>query len=602
MFLIFYYELAPWPHIALSVRAPGTWLVSLTGLLLMSIAPVLAIAKFKRRVAQDRIKLEKQARALRAYGQAALALAQAKTAGEIAERVCAALVQELPYVLAMMTFADDGPQKPVRIVSKAGPAAGYAEGLRLSWSDEIPEGRGSTGIAIRSGQPVAIRDMLTDPMFAHWRSRAEPFKMRSSVTVPFNRDGLPRGAFLVYATVPDAFGPDEIDLFTNLGNAISFAFVAFADRARLDAETLRLQRLIDAAYNPIVSVDGNGLIAAFNRAAQMVFGYRFDEVVGRQLDMLIPEKHAAAHGAHVRGFLAGNETGRQMSPKREVFGRRKNGETFPIEVAITRVENIDGPFSTAIIHDLTERKSFEQKLVQSAKMEAFGQLAGGIAHDFNNILAVIITYAGLVKDNVDPTSPENVAVRKIENAAQRGTELIRRMMSVARREPSPVAQVNVSHVLEDVIAMIRVGLGKNIAVTFDCPEADLCAAVNRAELHTSLLNLAFNARDAMPNGGHLDLALRRASRQGEVDGATSAWLEIVLTDSGAGIEPDALEKIFEPFYTSKEPGKGTGLGLSMVKRFVDESGGEIRVTSAAGRGTTFIMRLPEADLVSMQVA
>lgn len=601
MFVLFHTEIVPWPHISLSVQAPTTWLASLAGLVLMSIGPIIAIAKFKQRAAQDRLRLEKQARALRAYGQAAMALAQAKTPQEVAERVCEALVQEPPYVLALMAFADEGPHKPVRIVSKAGPAVGYADRLRLSWEEDVPEGRGSTGIAIRSGQPFVIRDMLTDPIFAHWRSLAEPFKLRSSVTVPFDRKGLPRGAFLVYATTPDAFGPDEIDLFANLGNAISFAFMAFADRARLDAETLRLQRLIEAAYNPIISVDSAGQIAVFNNAAQRAFGYSFEEIVGRPLDMLIPENHVAAHRGHVHNFLLEAETGRQMAPKREVFGRRKSGEVFPLEVAITRVENFDGPFSTAIVHDLTERKNFEQKLVQAAKMEAFGQLSGGIAHDFNNILAVIITYAGLMKDNIPANSPAEIALWKIEAAAQRGAELVRRMMSVARREPSPAGVVNLCSVLEDLVAMIKVGLGKSIAVNFDRPKSDLCAAVNRAELHTSLLNLAFNARDAMPNGGRLDLVLRRAPAQSDAAGS-APWLEIVLTDNGTGIEADIVGKIFEPFYTSKEPGKGTGLGLSMVKRFIDENGGEISVTSEVGCGTTFILRLPETNAASLQIA
>lgn len=506
-----------------------------------------------------------------------MALAYARTPQEIIDSVCAALVEEPPYVLAFIGFAQEKEGKPIKIVGAAGPARAYADGLNLSWSENVPEGRGPTGRAIRSGKPYILRDSHTDPAFAHWKERGAQYGIRSSVTVPFSRGGKTDGVCCVYASQPEAFGPEELELFGNLGNAIGFAVAAFQDRARLDMQTLRLERLIDSAHSPILSIDENGQIALFNAAAEAAFGYAGSEVLGKSLAFLIPEEMGLSDGAQV----AGGET----SPTREVFGRKKDGTDFPIEVAMTRVDTVEGPFATAIIRDLSERKAFEQRLVQSAKMEALGQLAGGIAHDFNNLLAIILANVDLVADALPANSRAFADLDRVRRTSQRGVDLIGRMMRFARKKQAVAVRINAATALEDLTTILRRTLGRGIAISLACDDADLFIAADPALFETSILNLAFNARDAMPDGGELEFTLLRTGR---------TFVEIRVRDTGSGIPLEIQERIFEPFYTTKAAGKGTGLGLATVRNFVAEAGGRIQVDSIPGMGTTFTLRFPEA--------
>ncbi len=179
--------------------------------------------------------------ALAAYGRSSSALIHFQTLDDLVASICGAIVAQEEYVIAAVGLADSGPGKPVRLLAGAGPALGYLDGLNLSWDESLPEGNGPTGRAIRSGESLIMRDALTEPMFAPWRERARPFGIRSSVTVPFRRDGRVVGVVLVYASRPHAFGPKELDLFSELGSELAFAMSVAEDRAQLKAaEAARL--------------------------------------------------------------------------------------------------------------------------------------------------------------------------------------------------------------------------------------------------------------------------------------------------------------------------------------------------------------------------
>ena len=237
--------------------------------------------------------------------------------------------------------------------------------------------------------------------------------------------------------------------------------------------------------------------------------------------------------------------------------------------------------------------ALEEQLRQAQKMEAIGQLAGGIAHDFNNLLTAILGYSELITDQIGPDKPLGRDLREIMTAAQRAAALTRQLLAFSRRQVLTVTAIDLNQVVRDIEAMLRRLIGEQITIT-TVLAADLDAVMADAtQLEQVLMNLAVNARDAMPQGGELTIRTRNAHAQ--ADGArrdAGLWVGLSVTDTGTGMPPEIQTKIFEPFFTTKERGHGTGLGLAAVHGIVTQLRGCITVESAVGHGTTFRIDLP----------
>jgi signal transduction histidine kinase/ActR/RegA family two-component response regulator len=255
--------------------------------------------------------------------------------------------------------------------------------------------------------------------------------------------------------------------------------------------------------------------------------------------------------------------------------------------------------AVVVYRDVTESKETERLLRQAQKMDAIGQLTGGIAHDFNNILTVIIGMIEIVAEEV-AEEPQIVALAKtISQAADRGAELTQRLLAFARKQPLRPREVDVNALIVEATSLLRASLGQQIEIESLLDKSALHALVDTSQLTTALLNLAVNARDAMPNGGRLTLetgnvVLDKDSVDAGTDIKSGRYVMIAVTDNGSGIPASIRDKVFEPFFTTKGLGKGTGLGLSMVYGFVKQSGGHIRIDSEEGRGTSIKLFLPQA--------
>jgi signal transduction histidine kinase len=250
--------------------------------------------------------------------------------------------------------------------------------------------------------------------------------------------------------------------------------------------------------------------------------------------------------------------------------------------------------------DVTERRSLEEQLAQARKMEAVGQLTGGVAHDFNNLLTVIIGNLDLLerRPELDTRSQRQLAAMRY--AAERGGGLTRQLLAFSRRQHLSPVVLDVGALIRNFTPLLKQAVGDAVTVELELNQKELCAEIDPTQLETALLNLAVNARDAMPKGGPLVIATRLDERplRGEAGAQTEAehgWVRIEMRDSGVGIPPTALERIFEPFFTTKEVGKGSGLGLSQVYGFVQQSGGHIEVESEPGSGASFGLLLPRSD-------
>jgi PAS domain S-box-containing protein len=242
-----------------------------------------------------------------------------------------------------------------------------------------------------------------------------------------------------------------------------------------------------------------------------------------------------------------------------------------------------------VMLDATERRMLEEQLAQARKMEAVGQITGGVAHDFNNLLTVVLGNVDMLARKKEDEARRVRRIDAIRQAAERGRDLTRQLLAFSRRQHLSPVTIDAYSLIRDFVPLLRQAVGEAITVELALSDEPLCAHVDPTQLETALLNLAVNARDAMPDGGVLSIAV---AREEDADGA---WVTIVVEDTGVGMSPEVCERVFEPFFTTKEVGKGSGLGLSQVYGFVSQSEGDVELDSAPGEGTTFRLRLPRSD-------
>ena len=277
-----------------------------------------------------------------------------------------------------------------------------------------------------------------------------------------------------------------------------------------------------------------------------------------------------------------------------------------IEVSLKLHRRGSGYLFNAFVRDLTHKIAAEEQLRQAQKMEAIGQLTGGIAHDFNNVLTVITGTIEILAAEV--SKPDLAAIVKlISEAADRGAELTAHLLAFARKQPLRPREVDVNRLIVESAKLMRPTLGEHIEIESMLTDSLWAALVDPGQLSSALLNLAINARDAMPQGGKLVLETKNVTFDEEYAAANGDvvpgnYVMVAVSDTGIGIRADIIDRVFEPFFSTKEVGKGTGLGLSMVYGFVKQSGGHIKVYSEEGYGTTFRLYLPQADAAPEELA
>jgi PAS domain S-box-containing protein len=371
--------------------------------------------------------------------------------------------------------------------------------------------------------------------------------------------------------------------------------------ARKAQETLReserlARNIVETALDAFVQTDESGAILNWNSQAETMFGWRREEVLGNNLiDLIFSEEARDDIEARRARFLALSHD-EILRRRTELDVQRRDGTQFKAELSVTALTTQNGVVFNAFFRDLTEKIAAEERIRQSEKMEAVGQLTGGIAHDFNNILTVITGTIEILAGAVD-TEPQLAAIAKmIDAAAARGADLTQHLLAFARKQPLQPREIDINTLIIDTAKLLRPTLGENIEIEVAFKDEACIATVDPNQLATAIINLALNSRDAMSNGGKLILEAGSAyldeSYAGINDIPPGHYALIAVSDTGSGIAADMLDRVFDPFFTSKGPGKGTGLGLSMVYGFVKQSAGHIKIYSEKGHGTTIKMYLP----------
>ena len=412
------------------------------------------------------------------------------------------------------------------------------------------------------------------------------------------------------------------------------------DLKQAEKASQHLAALVESSDDAIITKDLNGTITSWNQAAEELFGYSREEAIGNPVTMLIPQEHVDEEPEILKRIRRG-----ERIEHYETVRQRKDGSSVDISLTVSPIKNSDGGIigaskisrdvtkrkeieaglrgareelakaneelekrvhertaelkqaNAALLSDMEEHVRLETQLRQSQKMETIGTLAGGIAHDFNNVLNIVKGYTNSIATHpaLDGEIAEQIKV--IEEATERGSSVVRQLLTLARKTQSHLVSTNVNEVISGLRNLLKQTLPKTIDIALELDAKLPVAMADPHQLTQALLNLCVNARDAMPDGGKLTIKTFVITGTEEKDAGTQAkpYLCIEVIDTGIGMTDSVRSRIFEPFYTTKEIGDGTGLGLSIVYGIVKNHNGSIDALSTSGEGSTFRMCLPVAS-------
>jgi PAS domain S-box-containing protein len=393
-----------------------------------------------------------------------------------------------------------------------------------------------------------------------------------------------------------------------------------ATEAELTATQGTLHAVMDHAVDGLITLDESGTIRSFSKPAERIFGYTDAEVIGHNIAELMTVVDGAEFGRHLNAHLAAAAGLAEIfGAGREMQGRRKDGNEFPMDVAVCEIPGSDRRWFVGTIRDITESKLAQIRVHQAQKMEAIGQLASGIAHDFNNILGAVTGFAGFLTEDLPQGTQQHSFAQRIVKATGRATELVRQILAFSRRTNVDREALDLAVLLRETRELLRGSLPSMTEIDVKMDQGGIVASVNAGQFSQILLNLCVNANDALAgrpgkisieltqvNSGDADYARFESGvlvhetqlypAEGRVfAGALDAersYARLTIADTGVGMGPDVLGRIFDPFFTTKERGSGTGLGLSVVHGIVLSYDGACTVASRPGAGSVFTIYLP----------
>ena len=355
--------------------------------------------------------------------------------------------------------------------------------------------------------------------------------------------------------------------------------------------------IIDSSEDAIISKDLNGTITSWNKGAEKIYGYTPEEAVGKNISLLAPSDRPDEIPEFLRKVARGEVVEHHESVRVTRDGRHLN-----VSISVSPMRDSQGQIigASAIARDMTSQKRAEGQLRQSQKMEAVGRLAGGVAHDFNNILGIINACTEFLRDRIDPTADLTQYVENITKAIERGSSLTRQLLAFGRSSAIKPRILDLNERLSEISKLLRPLMGDDVEILIVPKSPAAVVEADPGQLDQIVVNLAVNARDAMPEGGKFILEttavmLDEAFAMQHQSMPPGKYVVLAVSDTGTGMDEATMSRIFEPFFTTKELGKGTGLGLATVYGIVKQGAGHILVYSEPGNGTTFKIYLPSAE-------
>jgi len=440
---------------------------------------------------------------------------------------------------------------------------------------------------------IALGVLLVSFLAAHWVAS----RLHRSITGPVQHlaatadDVSTRRDYSVRAVVQ---GRDELG---HLTLAFNHMLDEIEERdAALHASEEKYKILFDANPNPMWVYDPRTLaFLAVNQAVVRVYGYSRDEFLAMTIKEIRPPEEVPVLLEQLKGPL--EDVSRSDGLWRH---RKKDGSTLDMEIVASTILFGGVPARLVMATDVSEKKKLESQLLQAQKMEAIGRLAGGVAHDFNNILGVITGYSEMLEMNLPAEGPGHGRLEQIKKAAARAAALTRQLLAFSRKEVIQPRVLDLNEVVADVEKMLHRLIGEDVQLVTKLGKDLGRVQADRGQVDQIILNLAVNARDAMPQGGDLwietsNAELDDAYLRTHADVLPGSYVLLSVSDTGHGMDAETASHVFEPFFTTKPEGKGTGLGLATVFGIAKQSGGHVSVYSELGRGTTFRVYLPRVD-------
>ena len=390
---------------------------------------------------------------------------------------------------------------------------------------------------------------------------------------------------------------------TEEGLFVLSSIVDISARKRAEA---RFRTAVESSPNGMVMVDASGKIVLVNREVERLFGYSREELLGKSIDLLVPERFRKKH-PDLRARFYEEPGVRSMGAGRDLYGLRKDGTEVPVEIGLNPIETDEGLFVLSSIMDISfriaarkEKKHLQEQLLQSQKLEALGTLAGGVAHDFNNVLGGILSYAEILQENIDDEKHRS-DLEELIGFAHRGKEVVGRILAFSRSREAVRRPIALDGIVGEVSRLLRSTLEPNIEIRTNVDPRLPQILADPSGIHQLLVNLGMNAAHAMPRGGVLEFKAEKvyvtdnvARSHPHLGEGTHALISV--SDSGEGMDAEVQARAFEPFFTTKTEGRGSGLGLAIVHGVIRENHGGIDLESAPGQGTTVRCYLPVVDV------
>ena len=357
----------------------------------------------------------------------------------------------------------------------------------------------------------------------------------------------------------------------------------------------RLALIVDSSQDAIIGKNLDGIVTHWNKGAEEIYGYTAQEIIGKPVSTLAPPERADEIPEILRKIRAGERV-EYFESVRVTKDKRK----LHVSISVSPIYDADGKVvgASTIARNITAQKKVEDQLRQSQKMEAVGRLAGGVAHDFNNLLGIVTACSELLLSRVDADSVEYID--NIREAAKRGASLTRQLLAFSRRQATQTQLLDLNDRLKEVSKLLKPLMGDDVEIVLRAHSDNAIVEADPGHLDQVIVNLAVNARDAMPRGGRLVIETSvsdfdEAFAEEHPSMTAGRYVMMAISDNGTGMDEATRSRIFEPFFTTKESGKGTGLGLATVYGIVKQSGGHVWVYSELGHGTTFKIYFPSAD-------
>ncbi|MBF0328201.1 MAG: PAS domain S-box protein [Nitrospirae bacterium] len=463
-------------------------------------------------------------------------------------------------------------------------------GATIKTQDALPEGIGVLKYIKQAKGPIHIEDVTKHPSFTGSFPPGHP-EIHNLLSYPIlSDDGTSLGS-IYFGNKPEGFTDDDQMLL----GAVSADVMVALNKAENLTRLKRFKEIIDSAFDVILITDSEGRILYVNQAFSEITGFAQNEAIGQRPSIL----KSGYHDEHFyKGMWGMIKAGRIW--KGEFVNKKKSGEVYYTSAIISPIHTEEGFNFVSIQRDITQEKRLYEQLLRAQKMESIGTLAGGIAHDFNNLLTAILGYSEIMMAKTKEGDPFYKPVNIINNAAEKGAELARKILMVTHKEKLETKSLNLNEIIHNCMELLERSIPKSIEIVTHLKSDLPNIMADPTQMQQVVINLSVNARDAMPKGGRITIETSVVGEEngaaGEVADSEGKLLKFSISDTGSGIDTETQRKIFDPFFTTKESGKGTGLGLYMVHSIVTNHGGYINLYSEPDKGTRFNIYLPVTSI------